>query len=543
MVLPIEQAPPNNEEAEQVVLGSMLIDSNSIDDVLDSIEAGDFYRRAHVLIFDSIVDTYEQRGACDIMLVLSTLRARGHEEEAGGHEYLAHLVACTPSAANAKHYADVVKELSRRRQMLTATHEAVRGVHQGLAAADVAAGLERAIDRANGHAIHEPSLSDTLSEVFTRMDQAKEGVLGIQSGYYDLDRITLGWHPGNLVIIAGRPGMGKSTFAHNVLAHAAIRDGIPCAFFSCEMPRHDLAQAMLSALSGVPLEAIRTGRASAEEHEALAAAAATLAGVEERLRLIEAPGITPSQIRSRTRRLVRRHGVQIIAVDHIQIMGQDLRTEDDVRIVTEASKQLKRIALELSIPVLAVSQLNREVEKRRPPKPRLSDLRSSGAIEQDADAVLFMYREGYYRPKDEDVQPFGEVLVRKNRMGVTGDVTLGWRGQCVRWENPTPEAVAEYEGRARLGAGGRPKDVDLRMLILELLASAPMSFGELRDEISRRLGRDVVDKTVRRWCQRLEDEGKLHQPKRGAWAIWRTDTPTDMGHRTDTNGHCPQGGE
>jgi replicative DNA helicase len=307
--------------------------------------------------------------------------------------------------------------------------------------------------------------------------------------------------------------MGKSTFAHNVAVHAASK-GHTAVLFSLEMPRKMIVLAILSSMSGVDFKRLQRSRLTPEEHALIDAAATRLDALGDRLVIVECAGIQPHQLIARMRRW-RRKGAGVFLIDHAQMMiaGDRIREE-----VTQISRAMKHAALGLEVPVVLLSQLSRGPENRRPPRPRMSDLRESGSIEQDADQVLLFYREHYYHPSAEN-EHFGEIIVAKGRYVGNETVVLGWRGENARWENPTPEAVAAYQAREKVGAGGRPEDTGLKMLILQALAPAPMGTGELLDAVSRTRGADIPRSTFFRWLRKLESEGRIQQPKEGAWAI------------------------
>jgi replicative DNA helicase len=515
------RVPPQDVEAEVAVLGAILLDSAAMDVALDTLEPSDFYKTGHSILFHAMLNVYDDAGEIDVLLVTSQLNMVDQLEAIGGEDYLADIMNRVPSAANVEHYANLVREASIRRRSIVAAHNAVQAAYDGIGkAGDVIAGLERDLDRAQGYKVEDPPLKDTLTEVFKDLDDPdRDSVKGVPTGYYELDELTLGLRPGAFIVAGGRPGMGKTSFAHNVAVNAAIRENVGVAFFSLEMTRKQLTEAMLASLSGVGFQDIQRGNLPPDAYERVVSAGSKLHNASDRLHLIEAPGITPTRLRSRARRLVRHRGVGLIIVDYLQIMGSDLRSEEMRLRITDTSTKLMALALELQVPVFALSQLNRAVENRTPPRPRMADLRESGTLEQDAAQILFFYREAYYTKAPES-EPFGEVILSKNRFGPTDSVVLGWRGPCVRWENPTPEAIVEYHARSRMGAGGRP-DLQGGPTVLTILqeAGAPMTRAEIGDEVGRRLGRDVSVRSIDTWLKALLEGGSVERPKQGVYAL------------------------
>jgi replicative DNA helicase len=426
--------PPQNLEAEESILGAMLLSPKSISDVTDLLEPTDFYRGSHAKIYRAALSLYERGEAVDAITVADELEERGELEAVGGKARIHELAALTPATSNVAHHARIVKEMGTLRGMIRVGSETQRLGYER--PADTAELVDRVQQMAyeltpgskrSGTEMLGASLSDTFGRI-EQLAAAGSDVVGVSTGFRSLDRLTLGFEPGNLIIVAARPGMGKSALALDIAAHVAIREGLPVALFTMEMSRQEVAQRALARQGKVDLQRIRSGKGlGPDDWSRLAGGAATL---EKAPLLVNDSGTqTVGSIRSEIRRTMSRHpDLGLVIVDYLQLMAADgqNRTEQ----VTNVSRGLKVLASDFGVPVIAVSQLSREVEKRiSDRRPILPDLRDSGSIEQDANMVLFIYREGYYNP-DCDTPDLTEVIVAKNRNGPAGGdakVELMWK--------------------------------------------------------------------------------------------------------------------
>lgn len=430
----IDKVPPQNLEAEQSVLGSMLIDREAIIKVADTLRPEDFYRDAHRVIYEAIIDLFEKSEAVDIVTLCDALQQRGKLEEVGGASYVASLANIVPTAANCEHYARIVEEKSLLRQLIDA---ATRIVARGYEAAEEVEELldeaERLIfnisQRRSGQG-YIP-IKQVLVETFERIEylySRKGSVTGVPTGFTDLDNLTSGLHPSDLVVLAARPSQGKTTMSLCIARHAAVQHGIPVALFSLEMSRDQLAQRMLCAEAGVNSQRLRTGYLADEDWPRLSHALGRLS--EAPIFIDDTPNISVLELRARARRMKAEHDLGLLVVDYLQLMRTRGRLENRQQEISEISRSLKALARELKIPVLALSQLSRAVEQRQDQRPVLSDLRESGAIEQDADVVIFIY----FNPKAEN-KNLAEVIVAKQRNGPTDSIHLLFLKEYGRFAN------------------------------------------------------------------------------------------------------------
>jgi replicative DNA helicase len=443
--------PPHSVEAEQAVLGGLLLDTQAWDQVGDSVSADDFYRPDHKLIFEAISDLVVDSKALDVVTVSEQLARRGKLDAAGGLGYLSTLVRDTPSAANARAYAQIVRERSLLRSLISAGNAIASSVFsdEGLSARDLVNQAEQRVfeiaergarrsDGAQAVRTMLPGLIDKIDEWHSNPDAMR----GVATGFIDFDRRTGGLRGGDLVIVAGRPSMGKTTLAINMAENVALDPNVKGSvlIFSMEMPSEQLMTRMLSSVGGVPMHDIRSGRISDQDWVRITSATSQLA--EARLFIDESPGLTPTELRARARRVKREHGLDLVVVDYLQLMQVAGTKENRATEISEISRGLKALAKELSVPVIALSQLNRSVEQRENKKPVMSDLRESGAIEQDADMILFIYREEVY---DKNTPRKGEadIDLAKHRNGETAYFTLTFQGQFTRFQNFMPQAYAE----------------------------------------------------------------------------------------------------
>ncbi|MBM3707281.1 MAG: replicative DNA helicase [Actinobacteria bacterium] len=449
----LDRVPPYNLEAEESVLGSMLISKEAIITVLEILSEEDFYRNSNREIFNSIKELFTAGEPADVITVADHLKKKDFLEEVGGNTYIHSLVSIIPLAANAEHYARIVKHNSVLRKLIyAATEIATMGY-------EVPEDLSATVDKSQQliFSIYQDLISDrrssrvsmikdVLSEVYEQVASLydkKSKITGIPTGFVDLDKLTSGLQNSDLVIIASRPGMGKTSFALGIARNAAIIDKIPVAIFSLEMSKEQIAQRLMCSESRIDLHRLRSGSLRDDEWVKLAGAIENLA--ECSIYIDDAAFLTIMDLRSRARMLASSYGIKLIIVDYLQLLQSGINyRENRVLEVTEISRNLKSIAKELKIPVIAISQLSREVEKRERKKPVLADLRESGAIEQDADLVMFIYREDYYDKEVKD-QVFTEVNIAKHRNGPTGVVKLKFLEEYTLFVNATKSQETEIE--------------------------------------------------------------------------------------------------
>ncbi|QAT16350.1 replicative DNA helicase [Candidatus Velamenicoccus archaeovorus] len=438
---PIEKLPPQNIEAEMAVLGCMLIEEDAIGLAVENLSAEDFYKDAHKKIFSSIVQLYDQRKAVDLITLIERLRNEGVLEEVGGASYLTALTNTVPTAANVSHYSRIVKEKNVLRLLI---HHATQIVTEAYdtedAVGDVLDRAEKMIfeiaDRRVGQAgfiLIKEIIKDSI-ETIDRLYQNKAHVTGVATGYTDFDIKTAGLQPSDLIIVAGRPSMGKSAFVINILEHASIIEKIPTAFFSLEMSKEQLVQRLLCSHARVDAHKVRTGYLSASDWPSLTTAAGKLS--EAPIFIDDTPGISVLELRAKARRLKAHHNIGLIALDYLQLMRGTAGVESRQQEISEISRSLKALARELNVPVIAISQLSRAVESRTDHRPQLSDLRESGAIEQDADVVVLLIREEYYNPSEQN-RGIAEAIIAKQRNGPVGTVKLAFIKEYTRFENLT----------------------------------------------------------------------------------------------------------
>ncbi len=443
--------PPHSVEAEQSVLGALLIDGVAWDQVADVVRAEDFYRPDHRLIFEAFAELVAGGRPGDVITVSEQLERRGRLVDVGGLAYLGTLARDTPTAANARTYALIVHERALLRRLLEAGRQIASSVFsdEGLAARelvdraeamvfDIAEQGARGRDGAVRVANLLPPLIDKIDEWHSDPDKLR----GLATGFTDFDRLTGGLRPGDLIVVAGRPSMGKTTLAVNMAEFAAVNPAIRAsvAIFSMEMPSEQLVTRMLASIGHVPLNSIRTGRISDDDWVRITAATSQLS--EAKLFIDESPGLTPTELRARARRIKREHGLGLIVVDYLQLMQVPGTKENRATEIAEISRGLKALAKELQVPVIALSQLNRGVEQRQEKKPVMSDLRESGAIEQDSDMILLIYRDEVY-DKNTTKKGIAEIDLAKHRNGETGTFLLTFQGQYTRFINFAPDAYGE----------------------------------------------------------------------------------------------------
>lgn len=430
-----ERPLPQQTEAEQAVLGAMLIDPQAVPVAIEILEAEDFYRPAHRLIFQRMVDLFEASQPVDLVTVTAALRSGQQLEAVGGAAYLAELQDAVPTGANVAYHAQIVADRALRRALIEAGTDIVRrgfeGEEESAALLDQAEERIFRLSQRRGRHAYLP-LRRVLTETFQRIEELYKnpGVTGIPSGFPELDRLTSGFQNADLTVIAARPSMGKTMFCLNIARHAALEAHVPSVLFSLEMSREQLALRLLCAEANIDSQKIRRGEVGRDEWPILSAALGRLGDAP--IFIDDSPALTALDIRARARRLKAEHNIGLIVIDYLQLMQGSTRAENRQQEISQISRSLKALARELNVPVIALSQLSRAVESRQDRRPMLSDLRESGAIEQDADVVGFIYRDDYYNPDSEEPGVV-EVIVAKQRNGPTGTVRLHFRKETGRF--------------------------------------------------------------------------------------------------------------
>jgi replicative DNA helicase len=433
---------PQSEAAEAAVLGSMIVDPRCIGDVIELLSREAFYHPGHQLVFDAVIALFEKnRGeGIDGFLVRDELGRRGQLAVIGGTEYLQRIVDTVPSSANVVYYAKIVREKLMLREMITAATDILNSAYDDSGDAEEKLdGAERRVFAVADKRITNSAqpLKDLVTRAYEIIEK-REGthVTGLPTGYYELDDLTCGLQNGEMIIIAGRPSMGKTTLALNIAEHIGVVERIPLAIFSLEMGRQQLAERFLCSYSGVDSQLVRKGLLSTEHYQKLVEACGTVS--EAPIYIDDTSGLTPLELRAKARRLRSTHQIQCLLLDYLQLMGLGSgQVESRQQEISTISRYLKSLARELNVPVVVLSQLNRAPEGREGHRPRMSDLRESGSIEQDADVVMLLHREDYYHRGESDYQAdnTAEVIVAKQRNGPTDTVKLTFREKCTRFEN------------------------------------------------------------------------------------------------------------
>ena len=443
------KVPPNSIEAEQSLIGGIMLDAQAWDKIADVVVAEDFYRKDHQLIFAAIANLVEAGSPCDVVTVSEYLDKRGELDAAGGLEYLATLANETPGAANARAYAGIRLDRAIERALIHVGNQISGSAFatDGRSAPELVDEAERLVfeiaERGSRGRAGFRSLKQILPDAVDRIDvlhQSDGDITGISTGYTEFDKLTAGLQAGDLVIVAGRPSMGKTTLAVNIAENAAIGAKVPTAIFSMEMPAQQLAFRMISSLGRVDQTHLRTGRFPDEDWSRINTAVQLMSDAP--LFIDDTPGLSPTEIRARARRLQREHGLGLIVVDYLQLMQVPGNKENRATEISEISRSLKGLAKELALPIIALSQLNRSVEQRTDKRPVMSDLRESGAIEQDADMIIFIYREEVYN-QDTPRKGIADIAIAKQRNGPIGDFPLTFVGRYTKFENWVPDTYAE----------------------------------------------------------------------------------------------------
>ncbi len=420
-----ERTPPQDLIAEQSVLGGMLLSKDAIADVIEIIRERDFYRPAHELIYDAVLDLYSRGEPADAVTVSAELTKRGDIARAGGAPYLHTLISSVPTAANAGYYAKIVREHAIMRRLVEAGTKIVQLGYTSEGEVD------EMVDKAQAevYAVTERRTSEDYIQLSTLLPQALDeidaiakgiGVEGVRSGFKDLDALTHGFHPGNMIVLAARPAMGKSTLGLDIARHASIHNGLTSVIFSLEMSKSEITMRMLASEARVGLNNIRAGTLSDDEWSRLARRMGEIS--EAPMFIDDSPNLSMIEIRAKARRLKQRHNLKIIVIDYLQLMSSGKKVENRQQEVSDFSRQLKLMAKELNIPVIAISQLNRSPEQRSDKKPMLSDLRESGSIEQDADVVILLHRDDMYDQQNRSGE--ADLIVAKHRNGPTRTITI-----------------------------------------------------------------------------------------------------------------------
>lgn len=429
---------PFNMEAEQAVLGSVLTDSESVGEAAQILTPGDFYFSANKFIFEAVMDLFNQNKAIDFVTVTEQLKVNNKFEAVGGIDYLKRLVQSIPTTRHVNYYAQIIKEKSVLRELIKNANKI----------SDMAYGegdtLSSLIERSqqmifdiassqdNKELIHISDILQSSYDAIAENARNKDGITGLPTGFDELNKRTGGFHGGELIIIAGRPGMGKSAFAVNIAEYMSISQGKTVAIFNLEMPREQIVNRILCSQALVNNSHIRTGQMQTDDWEKICDVADTIAKAP--IYIDDTPSITVSQIRAKCRRLKQMHGLDMVVIDYLQLMQSSGRSDNRQQEISEISRSLKVLAKELNIPVVALSQLKRESEGQKGKRPILSDLRESGAIEQDADMVMFLFRN-YYYSKDPEEKELAECIIAKNRSGETDTFPLGFKGEYTKFQN------------------------------------------------------------------------------------------------------------
>ncbi|HOG23530.1 MAG TPA: replicative DNA helicase [Candidatus Omnitrophota bacterium] len=434
-----EKVPPQNREAEMSVLGAMFFDEMALAKGIEILRPEYFYDLRHQRIFDVVAGLFERNQAVDLITASEELRKRDQLEDVGGVSYLTQLTMAVPTAANIEYYAKIVKEKALLRQLIqSATQIVQNSLESDSNAKEMIDTAEKMIfdigqAQVEGKSFQIKEIIHESMEAIDQLFQKKQHVTGLATGFHEFDTMTAGLQPSDLIIVAGRPSMGKSAFATAIVEHAGINLKKPVVIFSLEMSKEQLVQRMLCSHARVDAQKVRTGYLSHQDWPKLTSAAGKLS--EAPIFIDDSPGQTVLEIRAKARRLKMKHDIQLIVIDYLQLMQGVCVAESRQQEISEISRSLKALAREIKVPVIAVSQLSRAVEQRTGNRPQLSDLRESGAIEQDADLVVFLFREEYYAPSEENKNK-AESIIAKQRNGPTGSVPLVFIKEWTRFDNP-----------------------------------------------------------------------------------------------------------
>ena len=449
------RVPPHSTEAEQSVLGGLLIDNMAWDRAGDIVTDSDFYRYEHREIFNAIATLIGASKPADVITVFEQLQSNGKAEAVGGLAYLNALAQSVPSAANLRRYAEIVRERAILRKLISASDEIATNAFnpQGRAVSQILDEAEGKIFKIGEEGSRSKqgflSISQLAVELIDRVtelaENGAEDVTGVRTGFYDMDRMTAGLQKGDLLILAARPSMGKTAFALNIAEYVAVNEGLPVLVFSMEMGASQLALRMVGSLGRIDQSGLRTGRLKDDEWGRLTEAVDKLGKAP--IYIDETPALNPAELRARARRMARQHGtVGLIVIDYLQLMSGTSKSDGENRAteISEISRGLKALAKELQCPVIALSQLNRSVETRTDKRPMMSDLRESGAIEQDADVIMFIYRDEYYNKESKELG-IAEIIIGKQRNGPVGTVKLAFVKPLTKFDNLAPGSAGSGE--------------------------------------------------------------------------------------------------
>ena len=434
----IKKTQPFSPEAERAVIGSMLMDKDAITSASEILTGEDFYQQQYGVLFDTMVELHNKGNPVDLVTLQDKLRERDVPPELTSVEFLRELLSSVPNSANIKSHATIVKDKAQLRRLIKVTEKITNACYLGNESVeDIMSETEKQVfqvlqNRSGGDYVGIKDVVIQAVESVERAAKTAGRVTGVSSGFYDLDYKTAGFHPNQLILVAARPAMGKTAFVLNIAEHVAVKEKSATAIFSLEMSKEELCKRILSMHSKVDAQAMRTGELKDDDWVKLVESAKDVG--ESKLILDDTPGINISELRSKCRKYKLEHNIGLIIIDYLQLMSGGKHSESRQQEISEISRSLKSLARELEVPVIALSQLSRAVEQRPDKRPMLSDLRESGAIEQDADVVMFIYRDDYYN-KDSDEAGISEIIIGKQRSGPTGTVKLAWLGQYTKFAN------------------------------------------------------------------------------------------------------------
>ena len=434
-----QKVPPHDAEAETAVLSSMFIDKEAVSTAIEVLSADDFYRPDNKAVFECCCELYSSGSPIDVITVKNKLEEKGVFEQLGGIGFVAKIASSVGSSVNVKHYAEIVKDKSTLRQLIKTCNDVSSQCYEGKA--DINAVIDQAEKgifnvsegRNTGDGRHIRDIAVSAFEKIEDIYKNKGKLTGVPTGFVDFDAKTAGLQKSDLILLAARPSMGKTAFALNIAQNAAVRHNVPVAIFSLEMSEEQLVNRMLCAEALVDAQKVRTGELNSDDWSKLVESMGVLS--EAPIYIDDTPGITAMEIRAKCRRLKIEKGLGLVVIDYLQLMSGSGRSDSRQQEISEISRSLKAIAREIEAPVIALSQLSRACEARSDHRPMLSDLRESGAIEQDADLVAFLYRDEYYFPEKTEKKNQAELIIAKQRNGPTGTVNLTWLGQYTKFAN------------------------------------------------------------------------------------------------------------
>ena len=435
----IKKVQPNSPEAEKSVIGSMLMDRDAIIEVADVLVKEDFYQNTNGILYEAMVELYREGKPVDLITLQNKLKEKQVPESIQSLDYIRELVEAVPTSANAKQYAGIVREKSILRKLIKVTEKITADCYLGkdefsTILEETEKDVFHLLQNASGREDFVP-IRDVVLNTLDQIEEASKNkgkITGIPTGFTDLDYKLTGLHPSQLLIVAARPALGKTAFVLNIAQHVAFRQNVPVAIFSLEMSKEQLVTRLMSMEAMIDSQLIRTGELEDQDWEKLMESAAVIG--HSPLIIDDTPGLTIAEIRSKCRRYKQAQGVGLVIIDYLQLMAGNGKSESRQQEISEISRSLKALAREIDAPIIALSQLNRAVDSRTDHKPVLSDLRESGSIEQDADVIMFIYRDDYYNP-DTEKKNLAEIIVAKQRSGSTGSIELAWLGQYTKFAN------------------------------------------------------------------------------------------------------------